>query len=336
MRSWWLVLLLMAGCGTDETSTAADAGVDSGTNGADVGTDSGDLADVAQDVLLDVSADSGEPALPVVAENYCELTADMFCDYYLRCGRIAAADKTECLTIFNEQCNTVYEPHYRAVAELGALELSESGMLACQAHLETVACEKQLFDLDGACVGMWVGKVPAGGPCAPGIESFVCQPSATCVLGLDLCGTCEAAVDVGEFCGDGVRCNDGLACVEGLCVRRGEVGDVCDASRPCRVGTGCVEGVCSGFDVVEVGQACGQGARCPYASFCSEGVCVRSKAVGESCTPADECRSGFCDLGICQPFRADGAACNTGPQCISGVCDQGTCGALPGACFDAN
>lgn len=334
MRGVWLALALVAACGTDEAGApTADTGLDTTVTVEDAGADTTQDAGVDAATLVDAAPDV--PTLEIVAENYCELTREMFCDYYLRCGRIHAADRDACLEIFDEQCNAVYEPHYRALADQGMLELSQTGMLACAEHLQTVACEQQMFDLDAGCAGMWVGKVPAGGPCAPGIESFVCQPSATCVLGLDFCGTCEAAVRDGSACGpDVARCDDGFACIDGACVRRGEVGDVCSAELPCRIGAACTNGRCTGFDVVTVGDTCGQGLRCPYNSFCRQGVCVASKAVGESCTPADECRSGFCDQGTCQLIRRDGDACNTNPQCISGVCNQGTCGPLPGACFN--
>lgn len=333
MRALWLAALLAA-CGTDEATTpVADAGSDATTPVVDAGGDA--VSDAVTDAAPTLDAAPDMPQVEIIAANYCELTREMFCDYYLRCGRIHASDRTACLEIFDEQCNAVYEPHYQALADQGMLELSETGILACAEHLESVACEAQMFDLDGGCAGMWVGKVPAGGPCAPGIESFVCQPAATCVLGLDFCGTCEAAVRDGAACGpDVARCDDGYSCVANVCVKRGEVGDACSETAPCRIGAGCTDGVCTGFDVVTVGDACGQGSRCPYNSFCRQGVCVASKAIGDACTPADECRSGFCDQGTCQILRRDGDTCNTNPQCVSGVCNQGVCGRLPGACFE--
>lgn len=351
MKKIAVIVMLLGACSQDDAAdTNRDVGFDAvvtedssadtpdswnddgGTTRPDVGVDADADTDADRDADAEVDA---APGLPVIAENYCELTADMFCDYYLRCGRMAVADKAECLTVFAEQCNNIYEPHYRAAADAGLLELSESGLSLCAEHLQTVACEKQMLDLDGDCEQMWVGKVSAGGECAPGIESLVCQPSTTCAITTSLCGTCEAAVGAEQACGtDVARCDDGFSCIEGVCVKRGEVGDACSQTMPCRIGASCVNDVCQGFTTVALGEACGQGARCPYNSFCRGGECVAQIALGEACAPNDSCRSGVCELGMCQALRAAGETCNSNPQCVSGRCNQGICGALPGACFE--
>ena len=191
-------MLSLASCGTDDSAGTTDAGVDSSV-GVDAASNNvtPDMSVADMGVGEPDASDAGEdmsPGLPITAENYCELTADAFCDYYLRCGRMAVPDKATCLEVFAEQCNGVYEPHYRALETQGMLELSPGGLQLCRSHLASVACEKQMFDLDGDCAQMWVGKVPDQGPCGTGIESFVCQPSATCVICLTLCGVCAGGV----------------------------------------------------------------------------------------------------------------------------------------------
>ncbi len=329
-------LMSFAACGTDDPAVSVDAGTDLVTVEDAGTTDTSDIG-VTPDAEIDVLADTAldMPGLEVIASNYCELTAQMFCDYYLRCGRMAVDDNATCLTVFAETCEGAYEPHYTALAAKGALTLSASGLAACEAHLETVACEKQLFDLDGGCADMWVGTVAAGGACSFGIESFVCEPTSTCVITTSGCGTCIAAGRDGATCGGDLgRCDDGYGCVESACVKRGQFGDACSPTAPCGVGMGCINDKCGGFTVVALGSACGQGLRCPYNSFCRESVCVPQKGLGESCTPNDDCRSGYCEQGACVAFKPDGGVCNSGPQCISGKCDQGICGDLPGACFE--
>lgn len=328
MNRWLLSILVcgLVGCGTDE----------SGVPEVDAGVDVSEDVDASTDVYVDMPEEdvgNNTPGLEVIAANYCELTAEMFCGYYMRCGRMAVPDMATCLSVFDEQCNAVYEPHYRAFADAGMLELSASGIAQCASHLESVACEKQLQDLDGGCAQMWVGKVAVGGDCSPGIGSFVCGEESTCVLGLDFCGACEAAVGPGEVCGTNIaRCDDGLSCVDNICVTRAGVGEFCSDAIPCRVGTGCVDGKCQGFTVVGLGDTCNASERCPYNSVCSGGVCVSSKAPGDSCAPQESCRSGYCD-GVCKPLKAEGQTCTGGAQCISGICDQ-VCAPLVGACFE--
>ncbi|MBW2255294.1 MAG: hypothetical protein JRI25_11930 [Deltaproteobacteria bacterium] len=270
---------------------------------------------------------------PPTAVDYCESTVDFFCDYYLRCGRMAEEDDEGCHSTFLEVCNEVYEPHYIALEEAGLLALSEEGMEACAEHLETVTCEQQLFDLDGGCGTMWEGLAPAGGDCGPGIESFVCDAGSTCVLGLDLCGTCEAAAGVGETCGEEVRCRSQADCVDGWCIASALPGEVCSEALGCVSGASCVDDTCVGFGWSEVGQACDWENRCPYRSACVDGFCVQSALLGEGCGDGVTCASGFCEDGTCVELRDDGVSCERADQCVAGRCDE-TCGGLPGVCFE--
>lgn len=323
---------------SDGASGGEDAADQEDASGEDVG-----VADAAADAALDADEDTGgddasedvvEP--PPGAAGYCEATAEMFCAHYLRCGKMAVEDMASCRAVFVETCNGVFEPRYIALEARGALAYSPEGAQACAAHLETVACEVQLFDLDGPCRSIWAGQTDEGGACAPGVESFVCAPGTVCRLGLDFCGTCVPAANVGEVCGDGVSCAEGASCVEGVCVRRGEVGDACDAANPCRTGTACVDGACEGWQVVGLGERCDRDRRCAYKSTCTEGRCVEDVLLGEACGEGVGCTSGVCEGGVCVAFRGEGEACSAGGQCVSGACAGGRCAALPGACFEAD
>ncbi len=274
------------------------------------------------------------PPAELPAESYCEESAETFCAYYLRCGLMAVEDRTACLTAFEETCTEVYLPHYVALAEEDRLALRREGLAVCADHLEEVACEEQVHDLQGPCAQVWAGLTPAGGPCAPGIGSFVCDEASTCVLGLDLCGTCEEAGGPDAPCGEGDRCQASLACVEGVCVPRALPGEPCSEAHPCLVGTWCEEGTCARPEGVGVGEACDATRRCPYKSACVAGTCVESGLLGEPCGEGVGCASGWCDDGTCTPRREEGAACGSPDECVAGVCREGACGALPGACFE--
>lgn len=286
----------------------------------------------------DGGGDGGADAAgqPLRASGYCEATADFFCDYYLRCGRIVAATADECRATFLETCNARYEQRYVDLEAAGLLSISESGVAACRAHLATVACERQINDLMGPCGGMWVGSQPAGSACGLDVESFTCAPGTACVIGLDLCGTCQSAAAVGGACGSGVTCGAELACLNAQCVARRQVGESCSATEPCVVGASCTGSLCVGPSVVGEGAACDAAHRCRYRSTCIGGRCVRSALLGEDCS-GTTCASGRCvtegAAKVCRPLLEPGAACANPTECRSASCVAGTCRSLPDACF---
>lgn len=260
-------------------------------------------------------SDAGVPAVdagPLAASAYCESIVDFFCPFYLRCGRMAVADVDACRAPFLESCEAKYEPTYVDLEAAGLLTLSRAGVEACRAHLDDVACADQPLDLDGPCGAMWVGAQPAGAPCGFDVESFVCAPGTTCVLSLDLCGTCRTVVEDGAPCGGGldVACGRGSTCVDGACAPRDRVAPT----------------------YVDVGDACDQQNRCPYLSRCAGGTCVESALLGQTCTAEGGCASGFCD-GTCEELLPPQAPCESSAQCRT-ACVEGACIAVPSACFD--
>ena len=284
------------------------------------------------------TADTSPPSDRLDATTYCEQTVEMFCGYYVRCGRMAVPDLETCRTTFLEACNARYEPVYAALAERGALTLSASGIASCSAHLASVSCATQINDLDG-CPGLWVGGVPEGGACGPGIESFICDDASVCVLGLDFCGRCKPLAAPGAACDPDHRCRETAACVEGACVERGRPGDPCDAAHPCAVGVACAEGRCGLFDVRPVGAACGGSARCQYGATCKAGVCVQTGLLGAPCDGPTGCASGRCAIeagaaaGTCVALLEPGSACTSRTDCRSGACDAGVCAGFVSACL---
>lgn len=284
------------------------------------------------DALAQVDAGS-ETGATVPASDYCESIAGFFCDFYMRCGRMVAADANECRSVFLETCNQRYEPRDVDLATAGLLTLSRSGIDACQSHLATVACEKQPSDLLGPCAAMWVGTSPVGAPCGVDVESFVCAPGATCVVGLDYCGTCKQAVGVGEACGGDIRCTPDAACTSGVCVERGLPGASCDTDHPCLVGGSCTAGACVAAATVGEGASCDLTHRCAYRSVCRGGLCVKTSLLGEACADDAGCASGRCESAQCVPLRADGEACKSAAECASALCASGKCAGLPDACI---
>ncbi len=312
-----------------DTASVDTASVDTvvvDTSDADTTTSDTNIADSADTVDEDVS-----PWL--AADSYCEVTAAFFCRYYMRCGRFAAPDEAACQVAFAESCERIYEPHYRTLADRGLLQLSAAGTAACEAHLDAVVCEQQVYDLDGPCGTMWVGQAEVGAPCGMGIESFVCNAGGTCVLGMNLCGTCTSAAAVGDACGGGVACVTGAACVNSVCVARALPQEACSDTQPCIGGASCVASVCVGHTIVGLGEVCDGENRCPYQSACVGGVCIATGLLGEACDSTTPCASGVCESNECVAPKVGGAACTSGAECLSWSCASGTCVALPGVCF---
>lgn len=321
LLTFWLSAL--AGCG-EEPAEGAPA------ESAEV-VPVGDSALDASDWIDSRGTDAAPPppAEPPATE-YCERSVDVFCPYYLRCGRMAVDDLESCQSTFLEVCNAVYEPIYVALAERGLLGLDSGGLAACKTHLDAVPCDAQTFDLEGACRDVWAGKVAQGGDCGPGIESFVCDANTTCVVGLDFCGTCETAASTGAVCGPDLRCHPHDACHQGSCVARPVGGQPCDDVIPCVLGTTCLDGACQGDVWVTPGAACGQGKRCQYKSACVGGICTPLGLVGESCP----CAGGWCDAeDVCQPYAGSGELCQAAQECRSGACEGGACAAIATSCL---
>ena len=313
-------LALAAAC-SDATSTAAPD--PSGDAGADAARAAGGEAG---------TADGGALA----ATGYCDAIADGFCAFYMRCGRIVAKDEAECRTVFAETCHARYEPRYAALETAGLLSLSAPDVTKCLAHLGGVTCEKQWTDLAGPCGSMWVGASPAGSPCGVDVESFVCGAGTSCILGLDLCGKCEAAAAIGEACGTGgtgARCAPDGTCKDGQCVARPLPGEACDATLPCATGVSCVTGKCVAPTIVGEGASCDADHRCAYRSACRSGQCVKTSLLGEACKSDGDCASGRCTSGKCAALSDDGASCSSPLQCRSGLCTKGACRSLPSGCF---
>ncbi|TNF23673.1 MAG: hypothetical protein EP329_26890 [Deltaproteobacteria bacterium] len=297
-------LVALTGCGSDGDTLAAD-GVDATTADDTAEADVTAHDTVVADTLV---ADTAEP---LTAGGYCEAVADAYCAFYLRCDRMAVPDEATCRTVFAEVCNALYEPQYVALEARGLLSVDAEAVAACQAHLETVACALQPGDLDGPCRDMWQGQAGEGAACSYGIESLVCDGETTCVLGLDFCGTCEPAADVGEPCGGdaALRCHDDAACVGGTCVARALPTEACSDSLPCRVGASCVDRVCVSPAIVAVGDACDQTHRCPYKAACVGGTCVETALLGEACGDAVPCADGACDGQVCVQAPAFSTGC---------------------------
>lgn len=278
--------------------------------------------------------DAGAPQPYVDAAEYCETIAPFFCQYYLRCDRMAGVDDAaSCEAAFLSSCNDGFEQRYVDLAHIGLIRLSRAGLDACAAHLDNVACAQQIRDLDGPCAQMWEGTLDEGAACGIDVEGFICRPGTACVLDLTFCGTCEAGAALGEPCTTHGDCFGDTQCVAGACRARALPGEPCDDDVRCVVGATCTNNTCLGPAVVPLGGDCDRARHCAYKSTCQGGVCVEQPLIGEPCAPLIGCASGICEGATCAPRRDAGAACTTHDQCRSRQCIEDVCTPLPGACL---
>lgn len=319
-------LLVSDASGDAEGDGGADADVDGDRHaGSDSDTDGGGADGDADD----------DGYLP--AESYCERIVELFCSFYVRCGRMAVDDAASCREPFLESCNGRYERRYIALEAAGLLRLSAAGVDACSEHLGEVDCNEQLRDLAGPCQTMWEGAQPEGGPCGLDVESFVCAPGTECVLDMSLCGTCERLLPEGASCPvDGATCGAAADCLVGTCRVRPRVGDSCLAGETCELGATCDGSTCvPRTSIVSVGDVCDATHRCPYSARCASGICQPTARLGEPCAIDADCDAGSCDeTGTCVALLDSGSPCERREQCATGACDDGSCAGLPSACFE--
>lgn len=334
-----LTALCFAACDDEPTPDAAVADSGAAEDDAAVSdTAPADSPDAVRDAAPpDVTPPDAAPPDELMATEYCERAVDVFCPYYVRCGRMAVADEAECRAVFVESCNAKYEPTYAAHARAGELVLSRAGLDACRAHLDAVDCAAHNFDLDGPCGAIWPGQVAASGTCGPGIGSFVCGAGTDCRLSVEtFCGTCEPVAAIGEPCGDEARCHSSGECRDGACAARPTAGQPCADDGPrCATGTSCQNGTCTMRPWAGPGEACGQAARCRYKSDCIGGVCVEGALLGAACGAEQPCATGWCDGGSCALPKVAGSACGAHAECVSGGCVDGLCIDDRGPCFIA-
>lgn len=278
----------------------------------------------------DAGVDAGPTALE--ARQYCERIGPFFCEFYLRCGRMAVSTQAECLAVLKESCEARYQPRYVLLEDAGMVTLSAEGIEACRAHLSTVSCDQQPFDLLGPCSTMWRGAAPEGAGCGLDIEGFVCAPGTHCRLSVTFCGTCETHAPLGGSCADGGRCAPEAQCLNGICEARALPGQPCDVQNRCITGVTCVDGGCVGRAWVGEGEACDQSRVCGYHANCIGGRCRKGALLGQPCGPQTGCSSGVCQGGLCAALSPLGASCSTSAACSSGNCAAGACARLE-ACF---
>jgi hypothetical protein len=200
------------------------------------------------------------------------------------------------------------------------------------------ACESGLCD---PRTDRCLASVAVGAPCAVDGECGVGNFCDTSAGDQDVCVALVQAAE-GERCAaTGVRCEDGLACENGICVPGTGPGGWCDlagaGSEYCPDGQYCEDNLC--VDRLAVGESCGSSAACIASAFCNAaGECADRAAAGAACTAADGCDPGaYCDFAAaggptCVAAAGEGEDCSGAIQCGTDL----RCRSTSGECAAGN
>ncbi len=167
-----------------------------------------------------------------------------------------------------------------------------------------------------------VALVVSGCSCEkePGVENLPCGPDGTCENGL----VCIDEICVPDPCLE-MECEGGEVCVLGSCVP-----ESCE-DRKCPDGLVCIDGdcvspSCANIDCDE-GYLCADGRCYPTDCAgidCGAGVCLDGECVPRSCVGVS-CPEGYaCALGECHPVDC-AMACAPGEVCVEGECVEASC-----------
>jgi hypothetical protein len=204
------------------------------------------------------------------------------------------------------------EPDVPAAPDLAPPDLAPAGAPNGSACRGAADCRSGRC-VDGHC---------CDGPCAGACES--CRvPGA-----LGSCTPVPEGMDLDDECLD-----QGAA----SCGRDGS----CNGQRACRyypAGTECMPPSCFGYTQYSRRTCDGLGL-CGPATFSSCPFACTNNACPMGCSAQLPCPAGaFCNAGNCEPARALGASCTAAEQCASNACIDGVCcnGACGGACEACN
>jgi hypothetical protein len=200
------------------------------------------------------------------------------------------------------KCNVANESLAAALCDgTGACQPSSPvacGAFACVAGQCLGSCQS-----DADCID---GHVCDGGACIQKrTQGQVCTKNSVCTTGSCVSGfCCESACS-----GSCARCD--TAGMEGLCL-------------PIPAGTApengdCAPFVCNGADVSCPTQ-CSTSMDCDHGLVCTSGSCAPVKALGGTCTAADQCASGNCVDGFCCNSSCEGSCTSCAAPGHEGQC----------------
>jgi hypothetical protein len=283
---------------------------------------------------------------PIPLDSLRDELATATCEQYVRCG--FSPDKATCDATQGDEQETL---QLLTDAVLGRVTYDPAAARACVEAIRAYACDGRasaLVALSTACEGMFVGTVPAGGPCLLSDEcgskgycdTSMCMGGGSCCLGV--CANPLDPVAVGGDCTTN-PCVASAYCDQAAmpftCKARKDNGEACDGVDQCKDGQRCDVGgnpqTC--YLLQNRGGQCNpslqQGACIRFDDYCetSERKCKQLPGDGMPCTADGECLAyARCDAGTCKRRSVEGEACVDGSDCLGTLyCGELICRASP-------
>jgi hypothetical protein len=278
----WLMLALLAGCGT---KAAADA-----TSAEDAVADIAAVDDAVGDAtgptttVYDAGADTAAADVPVKLSPAAQMCADIG-------AQIAAAAKTCCnslaagdwATVEADLCMKAGFAGIDDASAVSVVKLDAARGKACKEALDAAAKNCDYLGLQAArhqCLLAWVDTASKGDQCtatAPvPCDSFSgrCDPVTTDTY------ACRKVGVEGDACKLGSPCGVDLECLNGTLTRAmtcGKPGSTCNLSDTCPQGFQCTSGACVAWAAGgKAGATCKSNADCAVSFVCSAGTCAPS------------------------------------------------------------
>lgn len=252
------------------------------------------------------------------AVQFQEQQLQGWCDYFVRCGRVAATDRPRCIDSMHQMMRLVSTGlDIAASIRDGKTRVDASYVKPCLDGLAGLSCRRDLGDVP-ACNAVFVGMLAVGAPCYGDAE-----------------------------CESGVCSRNGSPC-PGTCREhsRGGAGTACFTDRDCIRGLGCENGICAAAPPgTSPGDGCRTDGACSPDQYCSleEGQCAAGGASGQGCNREEACDAGLACVGLrfdqsdpaagtCRPWLDVGAACSLVSSDVSGCPETAPCDAASSTC----
>lgn len=179
--------------------------------------------------------------------------------------------------------------------------ICSGSVMACQ-DLNEYDCNRQ-----EGCEWTAVSCAGSADPCQGITSAQSCQLQSGCRWSWST----EDLTQKGELgfpCKELLTCNQGLACINEICVQAGGAGQPCLPGGQCNAGNLCIADLCT-----EAGgedQPCLPGDMCNGTLQCFAGTCVAAGLEGQPCFSDKTCAQGFaCAASTCR-FAVQGRFCH--------------------------
>lgn len=292
-----LGVVLVAGCGSDDSGGSNSGGSAGGAGG-------GDRCGAWAAAQCDFDQRCGGGRFFDLPKAVCNERMKLYCDLWLEASPASGA-YLECQTVAfapGPSCDEAAALYDRCSAVKGTLPLGEP----CSAshECESGACKSSTSPPSacGTCVtAAGEGESCAELPCRP---IFSCDSSKLCHEPPKLTDPKKGEPCYNFDCAAFLRCDHAT----NLCVELGQEGDPCStATLECDFSLDCVNGVCTVPTIVGENAACAWGARCSEGLTCTQPqpgaqTCKPIVGDGEACDTSDDERCMYpasCENSVC-------------------------------------